>query len=105
MLKTPDELQVELGQAIRQRRIAQGLSQEEAAKRAGMSLSSWKRMEDRPSSVDHLIGAAITLRCEDGISALFPPPAASSMDDLLQRQTAAVAVKAPSRAPRRRKAP
>ena len=103
MFKTPDELQVELGQAIRQRRIAQGLSQEEAAKRAGMSLSSWKRMEGRPSSVDHLVSAAITLRCEDGISALFPPPAASSMDDLLQRQ--AVAAKAPSRAPRRRKAP
>jgi transcriptional regulator with XRE-family HTH domain len=105
MIQTPDELQSELGQAIRQRRIAQSLSQEEAAKRAGMSLSSWKRMESRPSSVDHLIAAAITLRCEDGISALFPPPAASSMDELLRRQAATAAIKHRSRAPRRRKAP
>lgn len=104
MLKTPDELQIELGQAIRQRRVAQGLSQEEAAKRAGMSLSSWKRMEGRPSSVDHLIAAAITLRCEDGISGLFPPPAASSMDELLQRQAADTKAKRRVRAPRRRKA-
>lgn len=103
MLKTPEEMLLELGEAIRQRRVAQGLSQEDAAKRAGMSLSSWKRMEVRPSSVDHLIGAAITLRCEDGISALFPPPAASSMDELLQRQAAAANIKRRLRAPRRKK--
>jgi transcriptional regulator with XRE-family HTH domain len=105
MLQTPEELLTGLGDAIRQRRVAQGLSQKEAAKRAGMSLSSWKRMESRPSSADHLIAAAITLRCEDGISALFPPPAASSMDELLKRQAAAANVKRRVRAPRQRKTP
>jgi transcriptional regulator with XRE-family HTH domain len=105
MLKTPNELQFELGQAIRQRRLSHGFSQEEAAKRAGMSLSSWNRMETRPGSVDHLIAAAFTLRCEEGIIALFPPFAASSMDELLKQQAAAAKIKQRQRAPRQKKTP
>lgn len=105
MLKTADELRQDLGAAIRQRRVLQRLSQEEAATRAGISLSSWKRMEAQgPSSVDHMIEAAFVLRCEDQISDLFPLPAASSMEDLLKRQ-AAENSKLPQRAPRRKRAP
>jgi transcriptional regulator with XRE-family HTH domain len=103
MLKTPEELRQDLGQAIRMRRIGQRLSQEESAKHAGMSLSTWKRMEvNGPSSVEHLINAAITLRCEEGLSQLFPPPAASSMDELLKRQTATADQKSPKRVRRRK---
>lgn len=105
MIKTADELRQDLGAAIRQRRVLQRLSQEEAATRAGISLSSWKRMEALgPSSVDHMIEAAFVLRCEDQISGLFPLPAATSMDELLKRQ-AAESVKRPQRAPRRKRAP
>ena len=69
MLKTPEELRQELGQAIRLRRIGQRWSQEEAATRAGMSLSTWKRMEaNGPSLVENLINAAFALRCEEGLS-------------------------------------
>jgi transcriptional regulator with XRE-family HTH domain len=103
MLKTPEELRQELGQAVRKRRIGQRLPQEEAAKRAGMGLSTWKRMEAHgPSLVENLINAAITLRCEEGLSQLFPPPAASSLDELLKRQATAADQKLPKRAPRRR---
>lgn len=103
MLKTPSELLQGLGQAIRSRRIGYQLSQEEAAKRAGMSLSTWKRMEAQgPSSVAHLIDAAITLRCEDGLGQLFPPLAASSMDELLKQQAVAASHKPRQRAPRRK---
>ena len=103
MLKTVEEFRQELGRAIRARRISQRLSQEEAAKRAGMGLSTWKRMEAHgPSSAGHLINAAITLRCEEGLNQLFPPPAASSMDELLRTQAAAAEQKLPKRAPRRR---
>lgn len=103
MIKTPRELLLELGQAIRSRRIGYQFSQEEAAKRAGMSLSTWKRMEAHgPSSVAHLIDAAITLRCEDGVGQLFPPLAASSMDELLKQQAVAANQKSRKRAPRRK---
>ena len=106
MLKTANELKQELGQAIRARRIGQKWSQEEAAVRAGMGLSTWKRMEaSGPSLVENLIGAAIALRCEDGISQLFPAPAASSLDELLRQQAAAAEPTARKRAPRRRTGP
>jgi transcriptional regulator with XRE-family HTH domain len=105
MLKTPTELRLELGQGIRARRISHGLSQQEAAKRAGMGLSTWLRMEAHgPSHVENLINAAIVLRCEDGLSQLFPPPAAASLDELLRRQAAATP-KSRLRAPRRKSIP
>ena len=105
MLKTPEELRLELGRAIRARRIGQGWSQEEAATRAGMGLSTWKRMETQgPGLVENLINAAFALRCEDGFNQLFPAPAASSLDELLQRQAAA-APKQRQRTPRRRRTP
>ena len=103
MLKTPQELMQELGRAIRSRRIGYQLSQEEAAKRAGMSLSTWKRMEAHgPSSAEHIINTAITLRCEEGLGQLFPPLAASSLDELLERQAGAANKKIRKRAPRRK---
>ncbi len=102
MLKTPEELRLELGKAIRLRRIVRGWSQEEAATRAGVGLSTWKRMETHgPSLVENMINAAFALRCEDGISQLFPAPAASNLDELLQRQ-AATGHKPRQRAPRQR---
>lgn len=101
MLKTPQELRQELGRAIRLRRIGQRWSQEEAATRAGMSLSTWKRMEaNGPSLVENLVNAAIALRCEEGLSELFPAPAASNLDELLRRQAAAAGLGVRKRAPR-----
>lgn len=106
MLKTPRELLHELGEAIRARRIAQGWSQAEAASRAGMGVRTWRRLEtDGQATIETLLGAAIALRCEEGISQLFPAPAASSLDDLLRRQAALAGAKPRQRAPRRGKAP
>ena len=105
MLKTPEELRLELGQAIRVRRIGRGWSQEEAATRAGMGLSTWRRMEIHgPSLVENLINAALALSCEDGLSHLFPAPAAANLDELLQRQAAQLR-KPRQRAPRRKSTP
>jgi transcriptional regulator with XRE-family HTH domain len=76
-----------LGQHIRTRRLALNLTQTDAAGRAGVAYRTWRRMEkDGSASIEDLVRAAITLRCEAGIGGLFPEPVASSMDELLERQ-------------------
>ena len=101
MLKTPQEFLHELGETIRARRIGQGWSQHEAASRAGVGLRTWRRLETGgQATIDTLINAAIALKCEEGLSQLFPAPAARSLDDLLTRQAAAAKSKLRQRAPR-----
>jgi len=101
MLKTPHELLHELGEAVRTRRIGQGWSQSEAASRAGVGLRTWRRLETGgQATIDTLVNAAMALRCEEGLSQLFPAPAARSLDDLLTRQAAAAKPKPRQRAHR-----
>ena len=57
------------------------------------------------ASIDDLVRAAIALRCEQNLAALFPEIPAATMDDLLAKQrNVEKAAKAPTRAPRRRPA-
>lgn len=78
------------GSQIRTRRLAMGLTQADAAARAGVAYRTWRRMEkDGSASIEDMIRAAIALRCEQGLAELFPEPAASSMDELLTRQRVA----------------
>jgi transcriptional regulator with XRE-family HTH domain len=103
MLETPGELLHELGAAIRARRIGQRWSQEQAAARAGIGVRTWRRMETSgQATIENLVNAAIALRCEQGLAQLFPAPAASNLDELLRRQTAA-APRLRQRAPRQGK--
>jgi len=104
MFETPAEIAEALGTRIRVRRLALGWGQAEAASRAGVSYSTWRRMEaEGKASIDDLVRAAIALRCEQDLKALFPEPVATSMDALLVRQQKAVgnALKRRTRAPRR----
>jgi transcriptional regulator with XRE-family HTH domain len=67
-----------------------GLTQTDAAGRAGVAYRTWRRMEkDGSASIEDMLRATIALRCEQGPAALFPEPAASSMDELLARQRVA----------------
>lgn len=87
MLKTSAELLLDLGEAVRVRRLAQNWSQVEAARRAGMSRSTWKRLEATgQATTENLLSAAIALRCEDGFAQLFPSPSPRSMEELLEQQ-------------------
>lgn len=105
MLETPQELRLRLGAAIRARRIGEGLSQQVAALRAGMSPRTWRRLEtEGQATIANLVSAAIALRCEDGLSQLFPQPAARNLDDLLQRQAASAKLRPRQRAPKSGKA-
>lgn len=87
MFETPTEIAERLGAKIRSRRLALGWSQLDAAARAGVSYRTWRRLEaDGKASITDLVRAAVALRCEDDLKSLFPPPAATSMDELLDRQ-------------------
>ena len=106
MLKTPSELMLDLAHAIRGRRIAQDWSQREAAERSGVPYRTWRRLEiEGEGSIRHLVQAAVALRCEDNLALLFPGPAAASLDELLERQSAAAKPKLRQRPSRRRRAP
>lgn len=86
-LKTPPELLLELGARIRRRRVALGWSQQAAAARSGIPYRTWRRLEaEGKAPIEDLIKAAVALRCENGIEALFPEPAAANMDELLRQQ-------------------
>ena len=87
MLKTASELTQDLADRIRSRRLALGLSQQEAAQRSGVAYRTWRRPETQgKASVEDLIKAAIALRCEETLAGLFPEPVAASLDDLLRSQ-------------------
>lgn len=89
MLYTPLEIAQALGQRIKARRQNIGWTQAATAERAGVAYRTWRRLESEgKASIEDLVRAAIALRCEQDLAALFPEPAASSMDDLLARQQA-----------------
>ena len=87
MLKTSSELLQDLADRVRVRRLALDVSQQEAAQRSGVAYRTWRRLEtEGKASIEDLIKAAIALRCEEALEALFPAPSASSLDELLKRQ-------------------
>lgn len=102
MFDTPTEMAAMLGLRIKRRRLGLGYTQADAADRAGVPYRTWRRLEAAgEASIETLVRAAITLRCEQDLTALFPEPAATSMDALLrqQRSAQASASKRPMRAP------
>lgn len=87
MFETAPEIAAAIGARVRARRLGMGWSQAEASDRAGVAYRTWRRMEtEGKASIDDFVRAAIALRCEQDLKALFPEPAANSMDALLERQ-------------------
>lgn len=94
MLRTPFEILHELAGRIKARRVALGWPQLEAAQRAGVAYRTWRRLEtEGQASLEDMVKAAVALRCEEGLAALFPLPAASSLDALLAQQAAGAATR------------
>jgi transcriptional regulator with XRE-family HTH domain len=87
MISTLDDQISDLGKRIKVRRLALDLTQQAAAAKAGVAHRTWRRMEaEGRASIEDLVRAAIALRCDEGIAALFPEIAAASMDQLLAQQ-------------------
>ena len=87
MLLTLNDQMSDLGKRIKARRLSLHLTQQAAAAKAGVAHRTWRRMEaEGRASIEDLVRAAIALRCDEGIVALFPDMAASNMDELLAQQ-------------------
>ena len=87
MILTLHDQMTELGKRIKVRRLALDLTQQAAAAKAGVAHRTWRRMEaEGAASIEDLVRAAIALRCDEGIAALFPEMAANSMDELLAQR-------------------
>lgn len=87
MFLTLQDRLTSLGKRIKARRLALDLTQQAVAAKAGVAHRTWRRMEaDGRASIEDLVRAAIALRCDEGLDALFPEVAASSMDELLAQQ-------------------
>lgn len=86
-MRTSEEMTRDIGHRLRCRRLGLGWSQRDTAERAGVAYRTWRRMEaDGKASIEDMVRAAIALRCEHELCALFPAPAASTMDELLAQQ-------------------
>jgi transcriptional regulator with XRE-family HTH domain len=78
--KTPKELQVQLGDRIKQLRLRQNLDQRETAALAGVSERALRNLEmGRGSTVETFIRALKALNLIDGLDVLVPE---SSVDPL-----------------------
>lgn len=87
MLFTLNDQMADLGKRIKARRLSLDLTQQAAAAKAGVAHRTWRRMEaEGRASIEDLVRAAIALRCDEGIAALFPEMVANSMDELLKQQ-------------------
>lgn len=87
MLLTLNDQMADLGKRIKARRLSLHLTQQAAAAKAGVAHRTWRRMEaEGRASIEDLVRAAIALRCDEGIVALFPQVPATSMDELLAQQ-------------------
>ena len=95
ILKTPLDVQQELAEQVRQRRLALNLSQGGLANRAGISMGTVKRFEKTGHiSLDSLLKIALVLDALGEFETLFKTKttAPTSIDDLLK----------PAPAPKRR---
>ena len=96
-LATPEEILLALGQRVRVQRLAQGLSQGELARMAGMSLGALRKLEaSGQSSLETLVRAMQAL----GLAAELEDLLTLKQQSIAQMEQAATA-RQRQRAPRR----
>ena len=87
--KMPGEIALEVAQRVRRRRKEMRLTQEQMARKSGMSLASYKRFEQKGLiALDSLIRVAIACRCEDDFDQLFARRHYTSIQEVIDEQRA-----------------
>lgn len=87
---SPGEIMAMVGRRARARRLQLNLSQGELAARAGLTLSTVRRVESGANvGFDAIVSLAIALRLESDVAALFAPRDAmpATLDELLNEPT------------------
>jgi transcriptional regulator with XRE-family HTH domain len=85
--KTPDELQMILGERLKALRISRSLSQDQVAAKAGVSLKTLSNLElGNGSSVETLLRALKALNAINALEALSPTPTISPLAILKSRK-------------------
>ena len=81
--QTPTTILAAVSERARTRRLASGLTQDELSQKAGVSLDVVKRLESSGRiSLETLARIAIALDASAPLMAMFPEPAARSIDEL-----------------------
>lgn len=85
--KTAPEIGASIASRVRMRRKELKLTQEQLSRKAGMSLASYKRFEQKGLiSLDALIRTAMALDCEDDFDELFAKRGYASIEEVLRGQ-------------------
>ena len=80
LVKTPEELQRQLGERLKLLRISRNFSQEELAKKAGISLKTLRNLEHgKGSSVETLVRTLKALGATNVFDQLAPIPTVSPL--------------------------
>lgn len=83
--KNPGEIDASVAAWVRARRKELGLTQQQLNSKAGMSLASYKRFEQKGLvAFDSLIRIAIALGCEDDFGSLFAKRGDSSIEEVIR---------------------
>lgn len=85
--KLPSEIAIEVAQRVRARRKELGLTQEQLARKAGMSLASYKRFEQRGAiAFESLIRIGLALDNDSDFDELFAKRAYASIEEVINER-------------------
>lgn len=85
--KTPPEITSEIAARVRARRKELKLTQEQLSRKAGMSLASYKRFEQKGLiALDALVKVAIALDCEADFDELFAKRGYVSIEEVINER-------------------
>jgi len=86
-LLTPQELTLEVAGRVKQLRLHRGWTQRELARRAGITLATYRRFERTGRiSLERVMQLAIVLNAVRGVRDLFRLPPAASLDEVERRE-------------------
>jgi len=86
-LLTPEELTLEVAAGVKRLRLRRNWTQQELARRAGITLATYRRFERTGRiSLERLMQLAIVLNAVDGVHGLFRSSPALSLDELERRE-------------------